>query len=475
MMDSLAEAYVDGRKDAVARVLGDAVSTLRQGGDYGAAASLQDVVNTLYGRPCELHEAVPGLRALLRLADRERHDPAGMLPGEHVRLVFGDQAAITGVWRYDEPTDEWSAGRAYIVRDDNGEEFDIGGRGMQIQPVWLDLVRRDKADALARAVTVIASGWAGRRALRAPDHDELIKHEHIDYEQDVDPRHPHRERQRRCECGELAELRVAAWAPAPSTDVVGDDDTFWSEPTEYAAATVCSADCAANWTDTYTASAVKLLSKDTVDSLRFSLARWSFEPAFEDLPGALAMAQEASESATFYVREAAQAWVGEQYDVVALSMNNARTSATIALARIAEAEPVDRGPIRYTAGDAEPHSAITVTTEAGHAYSNDPVHGLWLPNFRVAGQPSRTWESLLADGYVEAERLPEMWPSIGALHPRDVPVDVWLQMAAPLVAKILDDPHRYEVIDGGATVYDRQTNQHLDGRTGLHHPNAAGE
>jgi hypothetical protein len=480
MMEPLAQSYLAGRTDAALRVLTAAVTTLRQGGDHGAASSLQNVVNALRGKPTPLSQAaepLPGLIALVRLAGRERSDPHGMLPGEHVRLNFPDHSGVTGVWCYDEPSDEWPVGRNYVIRDDNGQDYDVrGGGGMQIQPLWLDLDQRDRHEALSRAVTVIASGWAGPRALRGPDHDELITHEHLDHEQPLDPKYVRREQQRRCDCGELATMRAAAWGSIPNELVMllakepYDQASPWSHAEEYASETVCSADCAENWRTSYTAAAADMLGEQAAAELRFDLQPWTYEPTFDDLPGVLAMAQEATGAAAHAIQEAAKAWLNDAFADAAEAMNHARESATIALARIAEAQPVNRGPITFTAGDATPESFAAVTTQAGHQYVHDPIHHVWVPSFPGEGRHATTWAALLEEGDVEADRMPELFPSIGAVHPRDVPVDVWLQMAAPLVAKIQDDPHRYEIIDGGAIVYDRQTNQFLDGRTGLHHP-----
>jgi hypothetical protein len=471
-MESLAHSYLAGRIDAALRVLTAAATTLHQGGDHGAALSLQNVVNALRGEPTPLSQAaepLPGLNALVRLAGRERTDPQGMLPGEHVRLTFAEGHSVTGLWCYDEPTEEWPVGRTYVVRDDNGELLDVRGGGtVAIEPVWLDLNQRDRAATLARAVRVIASAWAGSRALIGAEHDELIKHEHIDYEQPVDGTHARRERRRRCECGELAQLRVTAWAPGPNTEAGGHSEpgtwANWSKPAEYADETVCSADCAENWVQAYVGSAAELLGEQTTQQLRFNLEPWAYEPVHEDLPGVLADAQSAAAAAAHLVQKAARSWMNDQFDQAAAALHNARASATLALARIAELEPVDRGPRTYTAGDPEPDQIIGVRTAGGVEYVNDPIHRLWLGS---GDHPSTTWNALLATGNVTADRGPELLPSVEALHPRDVPVDVWLQMAAPLVARILDDPHRYEVIDGGAVVYDRQTGQRINGRTGI--------
>lgn len=480
-MDSLAQAYLNNRVgDRVAaaeRVLGDAIMTLRKGGDHGAAASLQNVVNALRGEPSPLSHAaepLPGLNALIRLAGRERRDPYGMLPGEHVRLAWQDGSNIVGLWCYDEPSDEWPVGRNYIIRDDNGEEFDVGGGGMQIQPLWLDLGQRDKADSVARAVTVIASAWAAKRALRPAEHDDQIKHDHIDYDQPVDHTFARRERRRRCDCGELAELRVVAWShgPNPIADRLRDDTAAdpigWWQAAEYAEETVCSLGCAENWRSTYLAQATDLLGASTAMMLRFDLQPWIYEPEFDDLPGALAQAQELTTAAATQVQNAARAWLSDKFDTAAERIDSARNAATMALARIAELQPVERGPLRFTAGDDEPETFVTVHTNTGDEYVNDPIHRMWLPNWRDSGLQPTTWPELLERGDVWAPRVPELYPSIGATHPRDVPIEVWLQMAAPLVARILDDPHRYQVIDGGAVVYDRQTNQLIDGRTGRH-------
>lgn len=473
-MDSLAQAYVTERVAAATRVLTDAVATLTKGGDFRAAASLQDVLHVLHGQPRALDEPVPGLGALVRLAGRERHDPYGMLPGEHVRLAWQDGSNIVGLWCYDEPSDEWPVGRTYIIRDDNGEEYDTGGGGMQIQPLWLDLGQRDKADSVARAVTVIASAWAQKRALRPAEADDGITHDHIDYEQGVDPTFAQRERERRCDCGELAVLSVIAWAPGPNTDhdYLRDDTSAvtisWSQPAKFADTRVCSMGCAELWVDAYKVGAVELLGEQAVQQLRFDLQPWEYTPRFDDLPGALAQAQELATAASNEVQNAARAWMTEKFDVAAERIGSARSAATMALARIAELEPVERGPLRYTRGDAEPQTYTAVHNDAGVEYVNDPVHQVWMPNWRGGGLTSKTWADLLATGDMWAPRLPELLPSVGATHPRDVPIEVWLQMAAPLVAKILDDPHRYQVIDGGAVVYDRQTNQLINGRTGLH-------
>lgn len=469
-MESLAQSYVAARAQGAVRVFEDAVETLRKGGDYRAAASLQDVVNVLADKPRALDEPVPGMHALIRLAGIERRNPHGMLPGEHVRLVFPDRSSVSGVWCYDEPSEEWPVGRSYIVRDDNGEEYDTGGGGMQIQPVWLDLAQRDKPEAVARAVTIIASAWAGNRALRGPDHDELIKHEHIDYDQDVDPTYQRRERRRRCECGELAQLRVVAWAPGTNTEVVQEDtseSTTWSRPAEYAEETVCSTECAETWVAHYRQSAADLLSDSIALELRFDLQPWVYEPEFDELPGALAQAREHATGAARLVRQAALAWLEGEHALAANEWEGARTCATIALARIAELEPVEREPRVFREGDPEPTTVMTVTTPVGGEFVNDPVHKIWLPNWQ-SDLGALLWSDLLTLGPLTAQQQPELLPSAGGTHPRDVPVDVWLQMAAPLVAKILDDPHRYELLDGGAVVYDRQTNQHIDGRTGLH-------
>jgi len=471
-MESVAQAYLTERTAAAARVLTDAVATLHRGGDHRAAESLQDVLNVLNGQPRTFEEPVPGLAALVRLAGRERRDPYGMLPGEHVRLAWQDGSNIVGLWCYDEPSEEWPVGRAYIIRDDNGEEYDVGGGGMQIQPLWLDLRLRDKADAVARAVTVIASAWAERRALRPVEHDDLIKHEHLDYDQPVDATFAQREKRRRCDCGELAELRVTVWSPSPNTEVPADhtiaDPTSWMQPAEFGEETVCSIGCAEDWVTRFKVSATETLGPLAVTHRRVNVQPWEYEPAFDDLPGALAQAQELTAAAATDVRNAARAWLSEKFDTAAGWISNARSAATVALARIAELEPVERGPLRYTAGDAEPETFVTVHTASGDEYVNDPIHRMWLPNWRDRGVESTTWDALLAAGDVWAPRAPELLPSVTATHPRDVPVDVWLQMAAPLVAKILDDPHRYQVIDGGAVVYDRQTNQLISGRTGLH-------
>lgn len=476
-MESLAESYLAARAATWAqgaeRVLDDAVKTLHQGGDHRAAASLLGVLNALRGHEPALNvldEPVPGLYALVRLAGRERRDPYGMLPGEHARLVFPDRTSVSGVWCYDEPTDEWPVGRAYIVRDDNGEDYDVGGGGMQIQPVWLDLAQRDKPDALARAVTIIASAWAGNRALRGAEHDELIKHEHIDYDQPVDPTYQRRERRRRCECGELAFLRVVAWAPSPNTEVMQEETfetTSWARPAEYAEETVCSPECAEAWVTAYRQGAADLLSDSIALELRFNLEPWVYEPAFDELPAVLALAREQAAGAAEYVKRAAAGWLEGERDAAAADLKTARTAATVALARIAELEPVERGPRVLREGDAEPTTVMTVTTAAGGEFVNDPVHKFWLPNWQSDLGPI-LWPDLLTLGPLTAQQQPELFPTDGGTHPRDVPVDVWHRMAAPLVAKILDDPHRYEVVDGGAIVYDRQTNQHIDGATGRH-------
>lgn len=475
-MDSLAQSYLATREQGLERVLAEAAEVLSMGGDHRAAASLAGMLAALRGetQPNGLDvEAVPGLYAMVRLAGIERRNPHGMLPGEHARLVFPDGSSVTGVWGYDAPSDDWPAGRCYLVRDDTGEDYDVrGGGGMQIQPLWLDFrQRRDRADAVARAITVIASAWAGSRALRGPDHDEQIKHEHLDYDRPVDPTYQRREHRRRCECGELAQLRVVAWAPVTNTEVAQEDAfeaTTWSRPDEYAEETVCSTECAEAWVAQYRQSAADLLSDTLALELRFNLHPWVYEPPFDELPSVLAQAREQATGAAELVRRAALAWVEGEYVGAAEELQAARTAATIALARIAELEPVDRGPRVFGEGDPEPTTVITVTTSAGGEFVNDPVHKMWLPNWD-SSIGAILWPDLLTLGPLTAQQQPEVFPSVGGTHPRDVPVDVWLRMAAPLVAKILDDPHRYEIIDGGAVVYDRQTNQYLDGRTGLHH------
>jgi hypothetical protein len=469
-MESVTESYLALQRQSAERVLSDGAAALRKAGDFRAAASLQDALHAVRDEPRTLDEPTPGFYALMRLAGHERRNPHGMLPGEHARLVFSDGTTVSGEWCYDEPTDEWPIGRAYIVRDDNGEVFDVGGGGMQIQPVWLDLNQRDRADTLARAVTVIASAWIGSRALRGPEHDEMITHEHLDYDnhEQVDGTHARRERRRRCECGELAGLRVTAWSPGPNTEAAGGGDELaaWSKPAEYADETVCSAGCAENWVEMYRAGAAELLGEDTVQQLRFNLEPWTYEPVHEDLPCALADAQSSAAAALHLTQKAARAWMADQFDTAAAAIGNARASATLALSRIAELDPVERGPRTYTAGDPEPDHILTVRTARDAEYVNDPIHRIWLSNW--GDNPSTTWAALLAGGDLTADRAPELLPSTGGTHPRDVAIEVWLGMHAPLVAKILDDPHRYEVIDGGAVVYDRQTNQHINGRTGLH-------
>lgn len=474
-MDSVAQSFLSNRDDAARRVLADAVEVLRKGGDHRTASSLDDVLAILEGRERLLDEPIPGLHALVRLAGRERRDPHGMLPGEHVRLVYPDRTAISGVWCYDPPNDEWPVGRNYVVRDDNGEQHDVGGGGVQIQPRWLNLAKRDRDEALARAVTVIASGWIPRAALPGAldEHDEAVEHEHLDYEQQLDPGHHVREHRRRCDCGEFATFRVTAWGPVANEMVMLLADQVvaspWTKAEEYASATVCSFGCAEMWREVYTEGAAGLLGEQITEGLRFDVQPWKYDPRFDDLPRVLAMAQQATDSAARAVQDAARAWLNDQFDTAATGMENARSSAVQALAYIAQAEPVDRGPMTFTAGDQPPSTAISVTTETGETYVRDDVHQVWMPSFPRDGVGPMGWPALLIQGDVRADRLPELLPSGGGTHPRDVPVDVWLTMAAPLVAKILDDVHRYEIREGGAVVYDRQTDQHIDGRTGLHH------
>lgn len=479
-MEPVAQSYLRERaralEEAGERVLAEAIIVLREGGDHRAAESLQGVLNTLDGRPCTLGEQVPGLYALLRLAAHEVCDPRGMLPGERVRLVFNDGApSITGVWYYDDPSEEWPVGRNYVERDDDGSQLDVNGGGwMRVEPVWFNLNKRNRHESVSHAITVIASAFAEQRALREVDPGDLITHDHIDYEQPVDPQHERRNSRRFCDCGELAELRVVAWAAAPNEDIVYlrsepyEGSSPWAKPEEYGSETVCSHACAEAWVEDFRGTTFTMLGQSASVLVRFNLEPWTYQPEFEDLPGVLAEAQEATATAAAGVRDAAVAWMEEHYEQAAVDLANVRASATIALARIAELGPVQRGPVRFTAGDPEPFLTVPVTTEAGEEWVNDPIHKLWMPNWRGGSLSAMTWTTLTNRTDVYATRGPELLPTAGGMHPRDVAHLVWLGMAAPLVIKILDDPHRYEVIDGGTIVYDRQTNWFIDGTTGLH-------
>lgn len=476
-MDSIASNYLAERNALADEVLGGAATVLAQAGDPRAAASLQDVLHVLHDQPRVLDEPVPGLSALLRLAGHERLDPrCGVLPGERVRLVFSDGApSITGAWCYDEPTEEWPAGRTYVVRDDTGEEHAVSGGGwVQVKPLWFDLARRDRAEALARALTVIGSAWAEPQTLRDMDPGDSITHDHIDYEQGVDPSHSCTERQRHCHCGKPATLRVTAWALVESTEHGATDEGPWARqrwyrPEEYGSETVCSQACAEGWVDEFRGKSMDTLGEKIALTLRYNLEAWSYTPRFDDLPGALALSRESASMTLELASDAAEAWFNGEYEKAAEDITAARTAATTALARIAELEPVERGMRTFTAGDPEPQYDAVVTTANGTEFMRNSAHGIWMPTWSPdIGIGSRAWHSLLAGGDVTMRAAAELLPASGGTHPRDITYEAWLQMAASLVVRILDDPHRYEIHGGGDRVYDRQLNRWHDGRTGKH-------
>lgn len=408
-MRAIAQTYLASRQAqqlaAAKEVLGQVAAVLHRGGDYRTAASLSEVLRVAHGEPPVLDEPVPGLLAAIHLARREHRDPQVMLPGERVRITFTDGApSITGVWCFEDPSDVYPAGRTYVQRDDTGGEFDFNGGGwLQMRPVWFNLDQRDRVETVRRAVTVLASAWADPNMIdQVDDIEDTLTHEYVDYEQGVDPSHSQTEQQRHCECGELAVLRVTAWSAAPAREVIGE----WART---------------EWSKPEEYGSQTVCSDTCAEGWVTKFRERSFDLLGEDTTRAL---QWNLEDWSYTPR-----W-DDLPGVLALS----RDSASMATELLMDATKAWFDGDFVQAGEHLTAARTAVATTLVRLAELEPSAGLL--------------------------------PSSGGTHPRAIAYEQWLQMAAPLVAKVLDDPHRYEIHDGGGLVYDRLTNQYYNGRTG---------